>query len=100
MEETDGLTGRINEFENILEQLGDIDAKRKAGVIGESAFYEQKALALACTAALAQLEGGDEVDDEAFAGILEEMRIVAEAPTQEEINAADIAYLLMIGGDE
>ena len=100
MEETDGLTGRINEFTNLLEQLGDIEAKRRAGLLDDEAYAEQKAKQLAYISALETLAAGEEVDDEAFAEILEEMEAVVAEPTQEEINAANIDYLLMIGGEE
>ena len=61
---------------------------------------ELKAKKFAYTAALERLAASEAVDDEAFAEIMEQMRQVAAEPTQEEINAANIDYLLMIGGEE
>lgn len=100
MEETDGLTSRINEFSNLLSQLGDTDAKRKAGILDGEAYAEQKAQALAYTAALDKLAAGEEVGDKAFKALLKDMKEIVAQPTQEEVNAANIDYLLMIGGEE
>ena len=49
---------------------------------------------------LAKNEDGDVVTDEEFAEIIVDARTEAAKPTQEEVNAADIAYLMMIGGEE
>lgn len=100
MDETNGITSRINELTNILGQFGDIDAKLKAGIIDQGEYLELKARQLAYTKALDALADGQEVDDDALEALLDEMREVAAQPTQEEINAADIAYLMMIGGEE
>ena len=100
MDEMNGLTSKINEYTNLLGQLGDIDAKRAAGVLSDEDYIEAKARKLAYLAALDRLAAGELVDDEAFEGILEDMRLVASEPTQEEINAANIDYLMMIGGEE
>jgi hypothetical protein len=100
MEETDGLTTRANIYANLLGQIGDPDAKRKAGVIADEEWAEQKARSLAYTVALERLDAGEDVDDDAFAAILADMQGIVAEPTQEEINAANIDYLLMMGGDE
>lgn len=99
MEETNGITNRVNEFNNLLEQLGDLNAKRSAGVIDQETYIELHARELAYMKALDVLGSGVEVSEDLFAEILEEMRGIASQPTQEEINAANIDYLMMIGGE-
>ena len=39
------------------------------------------------------------VEQSAFEELLEQMRETASAPTQEEINTANIDYLMMVGGE-
>ena len=100
MDENMEITSRQNEFANLLDQLGDIDAKLAADLVDQDAYLELKARKLAYTSALDTLAGGEPVDDDAFAALLADMRVVAAQPTKEEINAANIDYLLMSGGDE
>ena len=88
---------RIRGLQDLLRQVGDPEAKLAAGAISKAECAEARARQLAYTAAIGLLEKGEEADmDE----LLERMREVVAQPTQEEINAADIAYLLMIGGED
>lgn len=93
----DDNQAEINALKNLLEQIGDPVAAHAAGIIDDEGFSEQRARQLAYTSAIASLEAGETVDMET---LLEEMRDVVAQPTQEEINAANIDYLLMIGGEE
>ena len=87
----------INTYKLLLAQIGDPSAKHAAGAIDEEEFAEQRARQLAYTSAITSLEAGESVD---MGALLEEMREVVARPTQEQINAANIDYLLMIGGEE
>lgn len=101
MDENYGIVTRINEFTNLLSQMYDADALKAAGCINEADYIEQKARKMAYIAALDSLTSGDEtyVEQSAFEELLEQMREVASAPTQEEINTANIDYLMMVGGE-
>lgn len=99
MDENMEIVSRQNEFANLLEQLDDIDARLAAGLVDQNAYLELKARKLAYISALDTLAGGEPVDDDAFAALLADMREVAAQPTQEEVNAANIDYLMMIGGE-
>ena len=99
MDEMNGLTPRINEFSNLLGQLGDIDDLKAAGVIDSDEYAEKKAQQIAYLKALDILADGEEVDDEAFDALLAEAEEIVAQPTQEEINAANIDYLLMLEGE-
>lgn len=97
MDESQEIQSEINGLNNLLGQMGDLAAKHSAGTITDEEYAEQRARQLAYTAAISQLEAGESVDMEA---LLDDMRELVAQPTQEEINAANIDYLLMIGGDE
>lgn len=99
MDEMSGLTSRINEFSNLLGQIGDIDDQKAAGILDSEEYAEKKARQLAYLKALDALADGDEVDDDAFAVMLAEAEEIVAEPTQEEINAANIDYLLMLEGE-
>lgn len=99
MNEMDGLTSRINEFANLLGQLGDIDDQKAAGLLDADEYAEKKVRQLAYLKALDALADGDEVDDVAFAAMLADAEEIVAQPTQEEINAANIDYLLMLEGE-
>ena len=90
MDEMEKITSRLNEARNIVEQTRDIDAMRAAGAIDEEAYIDAKARRLACLRVAAKCG----------AQMIEDAREEAALPSQEEQNAADIAYLLMIGGEE
>lgn len=79
----------------------DADALKAAGCISEEDYIEQKARKMAYVAALDSLAAGNEtyVEQSAFEELLEQMRETASAPTQEEINTANIDYLMMVGGE-
>lgn len=101
MEEQDYLLEtRKNEMRNLIEQIGDVDAKYDAGVIDDPQRIEQNARKRTFIKVLAAAEGGEYIDDKAMGAILDEMREAAAAPTQEEINKDDIAYALMLLGEE
>ena len=97
MDISDEIQSEINALKNLLGQIGDLATKHSAGTIDDDEYAEEQARKLAFTAAIDSLEKGDEVSMEA---LLEQMREVVAQPTQEEINAANIDYLLMIGGEE
>lgn len=100
MEEHDYLLQtRINEMTNLIDLIGDIDAKHAAGVITDDQRIEQKARKRTFLKVLAAAQEGEYIDDEAMGSILDEMREQAAAPSQEEINAANIDYLMMVGGE-
>lgn len=100
MEEQDYLLQtRINEMTNLIDLIGDIDAKHAAGVITDDQRIEQKARKRTFLKVLASAQEGEYIDDEAMGSILDEMREQAAAPSQEEINAANIDYLMMVGGE-
>lgn len=100
MEEQDYLLQtRINEMTNLIDLIGDIDAKHAAGVITDDQRIEQKARKRTFLKVLAAAQEGEYIDDEAMGSILDEMREQAAAPSQEEINAANIDYLMMVGGE-
>lgn len=97
MEEEARTLSEINGLRNLLGQIGDPVAMRAAGTIDDAEYAERRARQLAFVAAISKLEAGQTVDMDA---LLTEMREVVSQPTQEEINAANIDYLLMIGGEE
>lgn len=101
MEENYGIATRINEFTNLLSQMYDPDALKAAGCITDEDCIEQKARKMAYTSALDSLTAGNEtyVEQSAFEKLLEQMRKVASAPSQGEVNAANIDYLMMVGGE-
>lgn len=101
MDENNGIVTRINEFTNLLSQMYDADALKAAGCISEEDYIEQKARKMAYVAALDSLAAGNEtyVEQSAFEELLKQMRETASAPTQEEINTANIDYLMMVGGE-
>lgn len=101
MDETNNqLTAQENEMRNLLGQIGDVDAKHAAGLIDDDERIELNARRMAYLTVLAKNEAGEVVTDEDLAAILDDARTEAAKPTQEEVNAADIAYLMMIGGEE
>lgn len=101
MEEQDYLLQtRINEMTNLIEQIGDVDAKHDAGILTDEQRIEQKARKRTFIKVLASAQDGEYIDDKAMGSILDEMREAAAAPTQEEINKDDIAYALMLLGEE
>lgn len=100
MEEQDYLLQtRINEMTNLIEQIGDVDAKHAAGVLTDEQRIEQKARKRTFIKVLAAAQDGEYIDDKAMGAILDEMREQAAAPSLEEINAANIDYLMMVGGE-
>ena len=100
MEEQDYLLQtRINEMSNLIEQIGDVDAKYDAGILTDEQRIEQKARKRTFIKVLADAQDGEYIDDTAMGAILDEMREQAAAPTLEEINAANIDYLMMVGGE-
>lgn len=100
MEEQDYLLQtRINEMSNLIEQIGDVDAKYDAGILTDEQRIEQKARKRTFIKVLAAAQDGEYLDDTAMGAILDEMREQAAAPTLEEINAANIDYLMMVGGE-
>lgn len=100
MEEHDYLLQtRINEMTNLVEQIGDVDAKHAAGVLTDEQRIEQKARKRTFIKVLAAAQNGEYIDDKGMGAILDEMREQAAAPSQEEINAANIDYLMMVGGE-
>lgn len=100
MEEQDYLLQtRINEMSNLIEQIGDVDAKYDAGILTDEQRIEQKARKRTFIKVLAAAQDGKYLDDTAMGAILDEMREQAAAPTLEEINAANIDYLMMVGGE-
>lgn len=101
MEEQDYLLQtRINEMTNLIEQIGDVDAKYDAGILTDEQRIEQKARKRTFIKVLAAAQDSEYIDDKAMGSILDEMREAAAAPTQEEINKDDIAYALMLLGEE
>lgn len=102
MEENNGIVTRMNEFTNLLSQMYDPDALKAAGCINDEDYIDMKAKKMAYTTALDSLASGDDtyVERNAFEVLLTQMREVASAPTQEEINKDDIAYALMLLGEE
>lgn len=101
MDETNNqITAQENEMRNLLGQIGDVDAKRAASLIDDDERIELNARRMAYLTVLAKNEAGEVVTDEGLAAILDDARTEAAKPTQEEVNAADIAYLMMIGGEE
>lgn len=100
MDEMDAITARANECRNIIEQTRDIDEARACGAMTPEEYTAAKGRRIACLRVLAACERGEEVTDEAFAQMIEAACAEAALPTQEEQNTADIAYLLMLGGEE
>ena len=84
-----GLQAQTNEMRILLEQAGDIAGKRAAGISDDAERNEMEA----------RNDAGELVSEAEFEAILEEKREQAALPTQEEQNAADIAYLMMTGGE-
>lgn len=101
MDENNELFTRINEFTNLLWQMYDADALKAAGSISDDEYIEMKAKKMAYTTALDSLASGTEkyIEQDAFVELLAQMREAASAPSQEEINAANIDYLMMVGGE-
>ncbi len=101
MDENNEITTRINEFTNLLYQMHDIDALKAANCISDDDYTEMKAKKMAYIAALNSLNAGEDtyVEQSKFEELLAQMRDVAAEPTQEEINAAYIDYLMMVGGE-
>lgn len=101
MDENNGIVTRMNEFTNLLSQMYDPDALKAAGCITDEDYIEMKAKKMAYTTALDSLASGNEtyIEQDAFEELLAQMREAASAPSQEEINAANIDYLMMIGGE-
>lgn len=92
--DTDPAVAEINGLANLIGQLGDIDALHGAGAIDDAEYAERRAKRLAYTAAIASWREGTEPDVPA---LLDKMR---GQPTQAEVNAANIDYLMMtVGGD-
>ena len=63
------------------------------------AHFVRQAVLLGGSDAVAAAQDGEYIDDAAMGAILDEMREQAAAPTLEEINAANIDYLMMVGGE-
>lgn len=101
MDDNNGIVTRINEFTNLLSQMYDPDAQKAAGCISDEDYIELKAKKMAYIAALDSLSSGDAtyVEQSAFEELLAQMVEIASAPTQEEINTANIDYLMMVGGE-
>lgn len=97
--EEDKITERANAARNLIEQTRNAPAAYAAGAIDRETYIEQRAVNIASLRALARCEGGEEITDEEFAAMIDNAKAEAAMPTQEEINAANIDYLLMIGGE-
>lgn len=90
----DTAAAEANGLADLIGQLGDIDALHDSGTIDDAEYAERRAKRLAYTAAIASWREGTEPDVPA---LLDKMR---ERPTQAEVNAANIDYLMMtVGGD-
>lgn len=100
MDENNKIESRANECRNIIEQTRDIEAAHAAQAMTEEEFVEAKGRRIACLRALAKCEQGEAVTDEEFAQMIEEAVVEAAEPSQIEINAANIDFLLMMGGEE
>lgn len=101
MDETSNqLEAQRNEMRILLSQVGDPAAKRAAGLIDGAERIELEARRRAYLVVSARNEAGEVVGVADFDALLAEKRLEAAMPTQEEQNAADIAYLLMMGGEE
>lgn len=99
MEEMEKITSRINEARNVIEDTRDAQAQYAAGVIDFETYCEKQGKYLAALRVLAKAEAGEAVTDEEFVAIIAEATEEAALPTQEEQNTADIAFLLMMGGE-
>lgn len=96
-EGTDPAVAEVNGLNNLIGQLGDVDALHDSGAIDDYEYAERRAKRLVYTAAIASWQGGTEPDVPA---LLEQMREKVAEPTQVETNAANIDFLLMtVGGD-
>lgn len=94
------LASQGNEMRILLGQIGDVAARHAAGLIDDDERIELNARRMTYLTVLAKNEAGEVVAESDVEAILEEKRAEAALPTQEEINAADIAYLMMVGGEE
>lgn len=94
------LAAQKNEMRILLEQVGDPDAQRAAGVITAAEAIELKARRMTYLTVLSRADAGELVSEDEVESILEEKREQAAKPTQEQQNTADIAYLMMLGGEE
>lgn len=99
MEEMEKITSRINEARNVIEDTRDAQAQYTAGVIDFETYCEKQGKYLAALRVLAKAEAGEAVTDEEFVAMIAEATEEAALPTQEEQNTADIAFLLMMGGE-
>lgn len=99
-EMTDMITSRINEARNVIADTRDAKAQYAAGVIDFEAYCEKQGKHLAALRVLAKAEAGEAVTDEEFVAMIAEATEEAALPTQEEVNAANIDFLLMMGGEE
>lgn len=100
MDEMNEITSRINEARNVIADTRDAKAQYAAGVIDFAAYCEKQGKNLAALRVLSKAEAGEAVTDEEFVTMIAEATEEAAQPTQEEVNAANIDYLLMIGGEE
>lgn len=98
-ETTNEAAAQANAMRNLLSQIGDPAAKFAAGVIDDEERIEQTARKMTYIAVQASAEAGTAMTDAEVEALLEGMRAQAALPTQEEQNAADIAYLMMTGGE-
>ena len=78
--------------------MGDLTIKKTIGIINEEEYVELRAQQYAYIAALEYLNSDEE--EPSIEDLIEQMTDIVLQPTQEEINAANIDYLLMLGGDE
>lgn len=99
MEEMEKITSRINEARNVIEDTRDAQAQYAAGVIDFETYCEKQGKYLAALRVLAKAEASEAVTDEEFVAMIAEATEEAALPTQEEQNTADIAFLLMMGGE-
>lgn len=99
-EMNNALTSQTNEMRNLLEQVGDPDAKFAAGIIDAEERIALNGRRLGCLVVLARNEAGEAVPEAEVEQIMAEQAEVAAQPTQEEINTANIDFLLMMGGEE
>lgn len=99
-EMNNAITAQTNEMRNLLEQIGDTSAKHAAGIIDGAQRIELNGRRLGCLVVIARNEAGELVSEAEVEQIMAEQAEAAALPTQEEINAANIDFLLMMGGEE
>lgn len=85
--------------ENVKKYLG-IEQEYNAGIINFETFCTYKGIRNASVRMLNEFENNEFIDEDIYKSIITEETLKAAQPTQEEINAANIDYLLMLGGEK